>query len=58
MHATVNEIKFKNTMLNSNLCDYIDPKTPAKGTILVSNTITAYEETNNVQKMCTNQRIA
>ena len=32
---TSNDIKFKNTMLRSNLCDYADAYIPVKGTITI-----------------------
>ena len=40
------EIKFKTTMLKSNLCDYSDAYTLVKGTIAVNNTQAA-EALNN-----------
>ena len=35
---TGNDIKFKTTMLRSNLCDYADAYTVAKGTITITGT--------------------
>ena len=35
---TSNDIKFKITMLRSNLCDYVDAYIPVKGTITITET--------------------
>ena len=40
-YNTISRIKFKNRMLNSNLCDYNDAYILPKGTIIVQNTATA-----------------
>ena len=44
------EIKFKTTMLKSNLCDYSDAYILVKGTISVNNTATADAAANNNNK--------
>ena len=40
-YNTISRIKFKNRMLNSNLCDYNDAYILPKGTIIIQNTATA-----------------
>ena len=40
-YNTISRIKFKNRMLNYNLCDYNDAYILRKGTIIVQNTATA-----------------
>ena len=44
------QIKFKNTMLKSSLCDYSDAYILAKGTISVNNTAAAGAAANNTNK--------
>ena len=48
-----NQIKFKNTMLKSSLCDYSDAYILVKGTITVNNTAAADANTNNTNKKVT-----
>ena len=44
------QIKFKTTMLKSNLCDYSDAYILVKGTIAVNNTAAADAHANNTNK--------
>ena len=44
------QIKFKLTMLRSNLCDYADSYILVKGTITVNNTSAAGAAANNTEK--------
>ena len=44
------QIKFKTTMLKSNLCDYSDAYILVKGTITVNNTAAAGGAVNNTNK--------
>ena len=44
------QIKFKNTMLKSSLCDYSDAYILVKGTITVNNTAAADANANNTGK--------
>ena len=44
------QIKFKTTMLKSNLCDYNDAYILFKGTITVNNTAAADADANNTNK--------
>ena len=45
-----NQIKFKTTMLKSNLCDYSDAYILVKGTITVNNTAAADADAINTNK--------
>ena len=44
------EIKFKTTMLKSNLCDYSDAYIHVRGTIIVNNTAAEGAAANNYNK--------
>ena len=44
------QIKFKTSMLRSNLCDYSDAYILAKGNITVNNTADAVDAANNINK--------
>ena len=44
------QIKFKTSMLRSNLCDYSDAYILAKGNITVNNTADAGDAANNINK--------
>ena len=50
MYNASSDIKFKSTMLKSNLCDYSDAYILAKGTMTVSNTVAAGANGSNVGK--------
>ena len=47
------QIKFKNKMLKSSLCDYRDAYILVKGTITVNNTAASDSEANNTNKKVT-----
>ena len=49
-YNTINQIKFKTTMLKSSLCDYSDAYIVVKGTIIVPNTVAADASANNANK--------
>ena len=49
-YNTISQIKYKNSMLKSSLCDYNDPYILASGTITVPNTRTAAVLNN--KKIC------
>ena len=44
------QVKFKTTMISSNLCDYSDSYILVKGTITVNNTAAADADANNTNK--------
>ena len=49
-HNVNSQIKFKNAMLKSSLCDYRDAYILVKGTITVNNTAASDSKANNTNK--------
>ena len=51
MYKASNQIKFKTSIIRSNLCNYSDPYIHVKGTITVPNTGTAAAPDNKIKKV-------